>query len=201
MEKVLGYAPIKSWLDYREYEPNWIQVKIQKEEFNLDKLMKLANADKVITEDKLRECLLDTKDDILINTLRTNSIKDFKYGEYVNELTKIMDKNIEANNHPDFMVTNLIKISDTLTFIRFPGSTVGCIINDDKGYITEIKLDTNSVVTYKQDTANIISKFIGYRLVYSNTDVYDDEPNPTSNKIKWKGGYNGKNKRKVVRSR
>ena len=39
---VLRKNDIKTWLDYREYEPNWIQVKFQKEEFNLERLRELV---------------------------------------------------------------------------------------------------------------------------------------------------------------
>ena len=45
----------KSWLDYRENEPLWIQVKIQKEEFDLHTLAKLCK-DGVITKDRLLSC-------------------------------------------------------------------------------------------------------------------------------------------------
>jgi hypothetical protein len=47
----------KSWLDYREDEPNWIQFKFQKEEFDLEKLndMSQQNND-IITLNILKEC-------------------------------------------------------------------------------------------------------------------------------------------------
>lgn len=52
-----------SHLDYREYEPNWIQFKFQKEEFNLELLDKLARAnDNVVNEAILRQCKI-TKND------------------------------------------------------------------------------------------------------------------------------------------
>ena len=47
----------KSFLDYREYEPNWIQFKFKKEEFDLtllDKLIKQNN--NVITLEILKQC-------------------------------------------------------------------------------------------------------------------------------------------------
>lgn len=46
----------KSWLDYRENEPNWIQFKFQKEEFDLEKLQSLAEANNdIITIDILKQ--------------------------------------------------------------------------------------------------------------------------------------------------
>lgn len=47
----------RSWLDYREHEPNWIQFKFQKEEFDLEKLndMSQQNND-IITLNILKEC-------------------------------------------------------------------------------------------------------------------------------------------------
>jgi hypothetical protein len=47
----------KSWLDFREYDPNWIQFKFKSEEFNLDLLDKMSrDAGGIITEDILRKC-------------------------------------------------------------------------------------------------------------------------------------------------
>lgn len=47
----------KSWLDFREYEPNWIQFKFNHEEFDLEKLhlLSIENGG-VLTENILREC-------------------------------------------------------------------------------------------------------------------------------------------------
>ena len=47
----------KSWLDYREHEPNWIQFKFQKEEFDLEKLDDLAQKNNnILTLDILKQC-------------------------------------------------------------------------------------------------------------------------------------------------
>lgn len=47
----------KTWLDYRESEPNWIQFKFQGCEFNLEKLEELVkNNTGVITLEILKEC-------------------------------------------------------------------------------------------------------------------------------------------------
>lgn len=49
-----------SHLDYREFEPNWIQFKFQKEEFNLELLDKLARANKnIVNETILRQCMIN----------------------------------------------------------------------------------------------------------------------------------------------
>lgn len=49
----------KSWLDYREREPNWIQFKFQKEEFDLDELDRLARANgDIITPEILKQCMV-----------------------------------------------------------------------------------------------------------------------------------------------
>lgn len=49
----------KTWLDYRESEPNWIQFKFHGCEFNLEKLEELAkNDNNVITLDTLKQCKL-----------------------------------------------------------------------------------------------------------------------------------------------
>ena len=46
-----------SWLDYRPYEPEWIQFKFQKEEFNLEKLYEMAKENKnIITKEMLKMC-------------------------------------------------------------------------------------------------------------------------------------------------
>lgn len=51
-----------SHLDYREFEPNWIQFKSQKEEFNLELLDKLARAnDNIVNEAILRQCMIPKK--------------------------------------------------------------------------------------------------------------------------------------------
>ena len=51
-----------SHLDYREFEPNWIQFKFQKEEFNLELLDKLARANKnIVNEAILRQCMIPKK--------------------------------------------------------------------------------------------------------------------------------------------
>ena len=54
-----------SYLDYREYEPNWIQFKFQKEEFNLELLDKLARENNnIVNETILRQCIInDTKEE------------------------------------------------------------------------------------------------------------------------------------------
>lgn len=54
-----------SHLDYREYEPNWIQFKFQKEEFNLELLDKLARENNnIVNEAILRQCMInDTKEE------------------------------------------------------------------------------------------------------------------------------------------
>ena len=54
-----------SYLDYREYEPNWIQFKFQKEEFNLELLDKLARKNNnIVNEAILRQCIInDTKEE------------------------------------------------------------------------------------------------------------------------------------------
>lgn len=51
-----------SHLDYREFEPNWIQFKFQKEEFNLELLDKLAREnDNIVNEAILRQCMIPKK--------------------------------------------------------------------------------------------------------------------------------------------
>ena len=58
VEHVIGKTP-KTWLDYRQSEPNWIQIKIQAEDgFNLEKLEKLCREDRIITEDRLKQALI-----------------------------------------------------------------------------------------------------------------------------------------------
>ncbi len=54
--KILGHD-IKTWLDYRDFEPDWIQIKVQKEDgIDLEELCKLTQ-DGVITEEKILESL------------------------------------------------------------------------------------------------------------------------------------------------
>lgn len=48
----------KTWLDYREHEPNWIQFKFSAEEFDVEKLDTLARANgDIITEQIVRQCI------------------------------------------------------------------------------------------------------------------------------------------------
>lgn len=46
----------KSWLDYREREPNWIQFKFKPTEFDLNKLDELTKNNGIITLEILKEC-------------------------------------------------------------------------------------------------------------------------------------------------
>lgn len=53
----------KSWLDYREHEPDWIQFKFQKEEFELEKLDDLARKNNdIITIDILKQCVKEIEE-------------------------------------------------------------------------------------------------------------------------------------------
>lgn len=49
-EKVLGRKP-KTWLDFRPSEPTWIQVKVQKEDADLNKLYELTKEKGIITQE------------------------------------------------------------------------------------------------------------------------------------------------------
>lgn len=58
VEKIIGKKPA-TWLDYRDFEPTWIQVKFQAlDGFDLEKLCSLCYEDKIITEEKIREALM-----------------------------------------------------------------------------------------------------------------------------------------------
>ena len=74
---VLNTDEPRSHLDYREFEPNWIQFKFQKEEFNLELLDKLARAnDNIVNEAILRQCFKFRKEkfnlELLDNLTREN---------------------------------------------------------------------------------------------------------------------------------
>lgn len=57
VKEVLGVENPTSWLDYREFEPEWIQFKFQKEEFDLDKLDKISrDMGGVVTKRLLEMC-------------------------------------------------------------------------------------------------------------------------------------------------
>jgi len=52
----------KTWLDYREHEPNWIQFKFSAEEFDVEKLDEMSRAnDGIITEQIIRQCVKERK--------------------------------------------------------------------------------------------------------------------------------------------
>lgn len=52
----------KTWLDYREFEPNWIQFKFSAEEFDVERLSDMAEAnDNIITEQIVRQCVKSRK--------------------------------------------------------------------------------------------------------------------------------------------
>lgn len=53
---VLDKDEPKSWLDYRDYEPNWIQFKFSAEEFDVEKLDEMTRESGIITEEILRQC-------------------------------------------------------------------------------------------------------------------------------------------------
>ena len=53
----------KSWLDYREFEPNWIQFKFSAEEFDVGKLSQMSKDNGgILTEQIVRECVKTKKD-------------------------------------------------------------------------------------------------------------------------------------------
>lgn len=59
VRKILGKKKPNSWLDYRKYEPTWIQFKFDGEEFNLEKLHAMATENgNIITNEILIECKL-----------------------------------------------------------------------------------------------------------------------------------------------
>lgn len=48
----------KTWLDYREFEPNWIQFKFSAREFDVEKLEEQARANgDILTETIIRQCV------------------------------------------------------------------------------------------------------------------------------------------------
>jgi hypothetical protein len=53
-KKIIG-ENCKTWLDWRKYESNWIQIKIQKEDCDLEKLCKLIEDVGVITEEMIEQ--------------------------------------------------------------------------------------------------------------------------------------------------
>ena len=60
---VLDTDEPKTWLDYREFEPNWIQFKFSAEEFDVEKLDQMARANgNVMTETIVRMCVKGRKE-------------------------------------------------------------------------------------------------------------------------------------------
>ena len=54
----------ETFLDYREFEPNWIQFKFSAEEFDVEKLDQMAKAnDNIITEQIVRQCVKSRKEE------------------------------------------------------------------------------------------------------------------------------------------
>lgn len=63
VQDILGTTECKTYLDYRESEPNWIQFKFKKEEFDLEKLETLANKNNdkengILTYDIIKSCVI-----------------------------------------------------------------------------------------------------------------------------------------------
>lgn len=59
VKEVLNNENPSSWLDYREREPEWIQFKFQKEEFDLSKLEKMVlENNKIINKEILLSCAI-----------------------------------------------------------------------------------------------------------------------------------------------
>ena len=53
----------KTWLDYREFEPTWIQFKFSAEEFDVSKLSQMSKDNGgILTEQIVRECVKTKKD-------------------------------------------------------------------------------------------------------------------------------------------
>ena len=50
-KRALNKSDIRTWLDFRPSEPTWIQVKVQGEEADLEKLYELTQDTGIITED------------------------------------------------------------------------------------------------------------------------------------------------------
>ena len=62
---VLEKDETETWLDYREYEPEWIQFKFSAKEFDVEKLSKLSEANNdIITEEIIKECVLKNTDNM-----------------------------------------------------------------------------------------------------------------------------------------
>lgn len=55
VKKILGKENPKSWLDYRENEPTWIQYKLQPEEFNLEAIYNKTKKTGILTKDILKQ--------------------------------------------------------------------------------------------------------------------------------------------------
>lgn len=57
VKEVLGKEKPETWLDWREYEPKWIQFKFQSSEFDLEKLDKMSRENNgILTKEILIEC-------------------------------------------------------------------------------------------------------------------------------------------------
>lgn len=57
VKEVLGNDSPSSWLDWREFEPEWIQFKFQKEEFDLEKLEQMViDNDRILNKEILIAC-------------------------------------------------------------------------------------------------------------------------------------------------
>ena len=55
---ILEKDEIETWLDWRETEPEWIQFKFSANEFDVEKLSKMARDNNdIITEEIIRECV------------------------------------------------------------------------------------------------------------------------------------------------
>ena len=55
-KEVIG-EDAKTWLDYRENEPTWIQVKVQSEDVDLEVLHSLVKEDGIITATKIKKAI------------------------------------------------------------------------------------------------------------------------------------------------
>ena len=62
VDRALGTYDHKSFLDYRETEPTWIQYKFHRDEFDLDKFHKMVK-DGIITEDIIKQCVINKQED------------------------------------------------------------------------------------------------------------------------------------------
>ena len=93
---------------------------------------------------------------------------------YRNELTEELDKFCVFKHGNCRFYNYLVKFTDSLLLIRYPGATRGCVEVDGNGFIKKIELYKNDAlpILYKEAARETIQRFIGFQILFIGGKEY-----------------------------